>query len=59
MGIDPELAHASLRFGLGRDTTADSIHRVLEVFSEQVPRLRALTALIDEPVEALVRGTPR
>lgn len=58
MGIDPERAHASLRFGLGRTTSADDIQRVLEVFSEQVPRLRALTSLLDEeaPAEALVRG---
>jgi cysteine desulfurase len=42
MGIDPDLAHASLRLTLGRHTTDEEIDRVLEVLPAIVAKLRSL-----------------
>ncbi|GIW13123.1 MAG: cysteine desulfurase IscS [Tepidiforma sp.] len=42
MGIEPDLAHASLRLTLGRHNTDAEIDRVLQVLPEVVGRLRAL-----------------
>lgn len=41
LGVSPELAHNSLRFGLGRFTTAEEIDRAAAIVIEQVQRLRA------------------
>jgi cysteine desulfurase len=40
MGLSPELAGPSVRFSLGRDTTAEDVERVLEVFPRVVERVR-------------------
>ncbi len=40
MGIEPRLAHGSLRLTLGRDTTDEDVGRTLEVFEACVRRLR-------------------
>jgi cysteine desulfurase len=42
MGIDADLAHASLRLTVGTDNTDDQIDRVLDVLPGIVARLRAL-----------------
>ncbi|MGE0598175.1 MAG: cysteine desulfurase family protein [Dehalococcoidia bacterium] len=42
MGIDSDLAHASLRLTVGKDTTDADIDRVLETLPDIVSRLRAL-----------------
>lgn len=42
MGIDPDLAHASLRLTVGKDTTDADIDRVLETLPGIVGRLRSL-----------------
>ncbi len=42
MGIDPDLAHASLRLTVGMSNTDEQIERVLEVLPAIVARLRAL-----------------
>ena len=42
MGIDNDLAHASLRLTLGKDNTNAEVDRVLEVLPGIVARLRAL-----------------
>ncbi len=41
MGIDPQLAHGSLRLTLGRETSEADVDRTLEVLAQVVPRLRA------------------
>jgi cysteine desulfurase len=46
MGIDADLAHASLRLTVGKDNTDDQIDRVLEVLPGIVARLRALAGPI-------------
>lgn len=40
MGLEPELAHGSLRLTLGRDTTAGDVERTIEVTRVAVDRLR-------------------
>ncbi len=42
MGIDPDLAHASLRLTVGKATTHEDIDRVLDVLPGIVAKLRAL-----------------
>jgi len=43
MGVDPDLAHASLRLTVGAATTNEDIDRVVEVLPGIVSRLRALS----------------
>jgi cysteine desulfurase len=44
MGIEPELAHGSLRLTAGRDTTDDEVARTIEATRTVVGRLRDFTA---------------
>jgi cysteine desulfurase len=46
MGIDPELAHGSIRITTGPDTTAADVDRTLEVVASVVPRLRASREMV-------------
>jgi len=43
MGIPPEVAHGSLRFSLGRNTTEGDIDRVIEVLPPIVEKLRVMS----------------
>lgn len=43
MGVDPALAHASVRFSLGSETTDADIDQVLKVLPETVNRLRQMS----------------
>lgn len=45
LGVDDELAHSSLRFGLGRFTTADEVDFVVELLEKHVSRLREMSPL--------------
>jgi cysteine desulfurase len=47
IGVDDTLAHSSIRFGLGRDTTPAEIDTVIDAIVEQVTRLRALSPIAD------------
>jgi cysteine desulfurase len=47
IGVEDALAHASIRFGLGRDTTAEEIDLVIDAVVEKVGRLRALSPVSD------------
>jgi cysteine desulfurase len=42
MGVSQDLAHSSLRFGLGRGNTQEEVDFVVERVVEQVTRLRAM-----------------
>ena len=42
MGIDPELAHGSLRLTIGRSTTEAHVDRTIEVIATCIARLRGL-----------------
>ncbi len=43
MGIPPEMAHGSLRFSLGRETSEEEIAKVIEVLPPIVEKLRAIS----------------
>lgn len=45
LGVDDELAHSSLRFGIGRFTTEDEVDFVLELLNRHVARLREMSPL--------------
>lgn len=44
IGLDDELAHASIRFSMGRFTTEDDINQAVASVTTAVQRLRAITA---------------
>ena len=46
MGIEPELAHGSIRITTGAETTAPDVDRALETFHAVLPRLRASTEMV-------------
>jgi cysteine desulfurase len=46
MGIEPELAHGSIRITTGPETTAVEVDRALEAFSSVLPRLRASREMV-------------
>ncbi len=48
LGVDEPLARSSIRFGLGRFTTAAEVDRTWELLREAVARLRALSPLYPE-----------
>jgi cysteine desulfurase len=52
MGVPDELAHASIRFGIGRFNTADEIEYTIEEIAKTVRRLRGLTPRADERIMA-------
>jgi len=45
MNIPPEICHASLRFTLGKETTAKEIDKVIEVLPKIINRLREMSPL--------------
>lgn len=46
LGLSHELAHGSLRFSLGRESTEDDIDRVLEILPQIVAKLRSMSPLL-------------
>lgn len=47
LGTDVELAHSSIRFGIGRFTTDSDIDFVIDRVSKQVGRLREMSPLYE------------
>jgi cysteine desulfurase len=47
LGVDGELAHSSIRFGLGRFNTDEEVDYVAEIVIREVRRLRDLSPLYD------------
>jgi cysteine desulfurase len=45
LGVDDELAHTSIRFGLGRFNTAEEVNYTVDRVVQEVRRLRALSPL--------------
>ena len=45
LGVDEELAHTSIRFGIGRFTTEEEIDYAIELIASKVEKLRALSPL--------------
>jgi cysteine desulfurase len=47
MGITEDLAHSSIRFGLGRFTTAEEVDHVVRLVAEKVGKLREMSPLYE------------
>src|SRR5512138_925998 len=47
MGISDDLAHSSIRFGLGRFTTDEEVDHVVRLFGEKVRKLREMSPLYE------------
>lgn len=47
MGLDEELAHSSIRFGLGRFNTAEEVDYVAQLMIDKVSRLRDMSPLYE------------
>jgi len=45
IGVDDELAHTSIRFGLGRFTTEEEVDFILDKLVKSVERLREMSPL--------------
>ena len=45
LGVDEEMAHTSIRFGIGRFTTEAEIDFAIETIGEHVDKLRAMSPL--------------
>jgi cysteine desulfurase len=53
LGIDDELAHSSIRFGLGRFNTTEEVDYVTERVSKEVKRLRDMSPLYEMAKEGI------
>ena len=47
MGLDEELAHSSLRFGLGRFNTEEEVDYVADLLVNKVKKLREISPLYE------------
>ena len=47
LGVPEELAHSSIRFSLGRDTTAEQMDYTFNVLKDTVEKLRSISPLFD------------
>lgn len=56
IGVDEELAHTSLRFGLGRFTTKEEVDKTVEHVVTEVNRLRDMSPLWEMQMEAQQTG---
>jgi cysteine desulfurase len=45
LGVEEELAHTSIRFGLGRFTTEEEIDRAIEILTKAINKLREMSPL--------------
>ena len=53
MGVDVELAHTSIRFGIGRFTTDEEIDFALDLIVEKVTWLREMSPLYEMVKEGI------
>jgi cysteine desulfurase len=53
MGVDVELAHTSIRFGLGRFNTEAEVDYALELITEKVRFLREMSPLYEMVKEGI------
>jgi cysteine desulfurase len=52
MGLRPEEARGSLRFSLGKQTTADDVAFALELIPQMVARLRELSPVYNKEAKS-------
>jgi cysteine desulfurase len=53
MGVSPVLAHSSIRFGVGRSTTAEQIDYVIRKVTSSLQRLREMSPLYELAMEGI------
>ncbi len=53
MGVPDDLAHSSIRFGLGRFTTEEEVDFAVDLFAAKVRKLRDMSPLWDMVKEGL------
>jgi cysteine desulfurase len=53
LGVAEEMAHTSIRFGLGRFTTEEEVDYVIELVVDKVKKLRALSPLYEMAKEGI------
>jgi cysteine desulfurase len=53
LGVEDDLAHTSIRFGIGRFTTEEEIDYAIKLISQKVDKLRALSPLWDMMQEGI------
>ncbi|GEJ55691.1 IscS subfamily cysteine desulfurase [Anaeromyxobacter diazotrophicus] len=53
MGVPDELAHSSIRFGLGRFTTAEEVDYAVALFAAKVKKLREMSPLYEMAKEGV------
>jgi cysteine desulfurase len=53
IGVEEDLAHSSIRFGLGRFNTEEEVDYVVDLVSEAVIRLRAMSPLYEMAKEGI------
>ncbi|XWS33436.1 hypothetical protein CRYUN_Cryun22dG0082700 [Craigia yunnanensis] len=53
LGVDEDMAHTSIRFGIGRFTTEEEIDRAVELTVKQVEKLREMSPLYEMVKEGI------
>ncbi|CAK7339823.1 unnamed protein product [Dovyalis caffra] len=53
LGVDEDMAHTSIRFGIGRFTTEEEIDRAIELTVHQVEKLREMSPLYEMVKEGI------
>ncbi|KAJ4828863.1 Cysteine desulfurase, mitochondrial [Turnera subulata] len=53
LGVDEDMAHTSIRFGIGRFTTEEEIDRAVELTVQQVEKLREMSPLYEMVKEGI------
>ena len=51
LGKDDDMAHSSIRFGIGRFTTEQEVDALIEIVVDQVNKLRDMSPLWEMAVE--------
>lgn len=53
LGVEDELAHTSIRFGIGRFTTEEEVDYAIKILNDKIDKLRALSPLWDMMQEGI------
>ncbi|KAL6194225.1 hypothetical protein ACLB2K_035309 [Fragaria x ananassa] len=53
LGVDEDMAHTSIRFGIGRFTTKEEIDRAVKLTVKQVKKLREMSPLYEMVKEGI------
>jgi cysteine desulfurase len=53
MGLDEEMAHSSIRFGLGRFNTEEEVDFVADLMVEKVQKLRDMSPLYEMHLQGI------